>query len=84
MLTTDLHYARALFNPYLLGEAHLHDDVDAKQALNKVLQKIVSTLTAYALVLKDFANFVKNQGPFSNTPPLKDLDLLPHEWWDLI
>jgi hypothetical protein len=59
MLTIDLHYAKALLNPYLLGEAHLHD-VDAKKALNKVLQKITSTAIAYALALRDFANFVKS------------------------
>jgi hypothetical protein len=34
--------------------------------------------------LKDFANFVESQSPFSNTLQMKDLDLLPHEWWDLI
>jgi hypothetical protein len=32
------------------GEAHLHDDVDVKEALNKILQTIVSTSAAYALV----------------------------------
>jgi hypothetical protein len=26
--------------------------------------------------LKDFANFVESQSPFSNTLPMKDLDLL--------
>jgi len=36
-----------------LGETHLHDDVDAKEALNKVLWKITCTPTAYALALKD-------------------------------
>ncbi len=40
---TDLHYARALFNPYLLDEACLHDDADVKEALNIVLWKIVVT-----------------------------------------
>jgi hypothetical protein len=37
MLTINLHYARALLNPYLLDEIHLHDDVDAKEVLNIVL-----------------------------------------------
>ncbi len=32
MLTIDLHYVGAFLNPYLLGEACLHDDVDAKEA----------------------------------------------------
>ncbi len=37
MLTTDLCYVGAIFNPYLFGEGHLHDDVDVKEAINKVL-----------------------------------------------
>jgi len=37
MLTINLHYARAFLNPYLLGEAHLHDDANVKEALNKIL-----------------------------------------------
>jgi len=48
MLTTNLHYARAFFNPYLLGEACLHDDANAKEALNKILRKTANTSTAYA------------------------------------
>jgi hypothetical protein len=64
MLTIDLHYVRAFFNPYLLGEAHLHLDADANKALNRVLWKIVCTLTAYALILRYFTDFVENQGPF--------------------
>jgi hypothetical protein len=47
---TDLHYARALFNPYLLDEVRLHDDADAKEALNIVLQKTARILITYALV----------------------------------
>jgi hypothetical protein len=49
MLTIDLHYATALFNPNLLGEACLHDDANAKEALNKVLRKTTCTSIAYAL-----------------------------------
>jgi hypothetical protein len=33
------------------------------------LQKTIRTPTTYALVLTDFANFVKNWGPFFDTPP---------------
>jgi hypothetical protein len=60
MLTTNLHYAKAFLNPYLLGEVCLHNDVDAKGALNRILQKTTSTPTTYALALRDFANFVKS------------------------
>jgi hypothetical protein len=37
MLTINLHYARAFLNPYLLGEARLHDDANAKENLNRFL-----------------------------------------------
>ncbi len=60
MLTTDLHYASAFSNPYLFGEAHLHDDAYAKEALSIILQKIINTLIAYALALKDFVDFVES------------------------
>jgi hypothetical protein len=30
MLTIDLHYVGALFNPYLLGEDHFLDDADVE------------------------------------------------------
>jgi hypothetical protein len=50
----------ALHNLYLLCEARLHDDVDVKEALNKVLQETIGFLTTHALVLKDFINFVES------------------------
>jgi hypothetical protein len=49
MLTTNLHYAGSLLNPYLLGEVCLHDDANEKEALNKILWKIAHTPTTYAL-----------------------------------
>jgi hypothetical protein len=48
MLTIDLHYARALLNLYLLDKVCLHDDAHVKEALNKVLQNLANTPTAYA------------------------------------
>jgi len=61
MLTTNLHYAKAIINPYFLGEVCLHDDVDAKEASNKILWKKVSILIAYALASINFANFANVQ-----------------------
>jgi hypothetical protein len=48
------------------------------------LQKIVGNLITYAQALKGFMGFVQSRGPFSNISPMKDINLLPHEWWDLI
>jgi hypothetical protein len=63
MLMTNLRYVGAFLNPYLLDEARLHDDANAK-TFNKVLWKKTHTPIAYALTLKDF---VENQSPFFDT-----------------
>ncbi len=31
MEDVDLHYTKALFNPYSLNEVHVHDDADVKE-----------------------------------------------------
>ncbi len=44
MLKTNLHYARAFFNPYLLGEVCLHDDANVKEVwdgLFKILKNAI-------------------------------------------
>jgi hypothetical protein len=48
MLTINLHYEKTFLNTYLLVESHLHDDVDAKEAFNHVLQKNINSSTTYA------------------------------------
>jgi hypothetical protein len=48
------------YHPYLLGEARLHDDLDVKKMLNRVLRKKINTSIAYAISLRDFANFVES------------------------
>jgi hypothetical protein len=45
MLTINLHHVKVFLNPYLLGEVCLHDDENVKEALNKVLQKIIHSPT---------------------------------------
>jgi len=48
----ELYYVGAFFNPYLLGEIHLHDDANVKEALNRVLQK-------GAIIVKRTKNHIK-------------------------
>ncbi len=67
----------AFLNPYSLGEACLYDDADVKEALNKVLQKTMNTLTTYELALKYFADFIESLSPFSDTPPSEGPRLAP-------
>jgi hypothetical protein len=54
-----------------------------KGGLKNYLQKMASTPTTYALILKGFTYFVKSWGPFFDTLAM-DLYLLPHEWWNLV
>jgi hypothetical protein len=75
---------KTLFNPYFFGETHFHDDDDVKEIINHMLQKNMNTFTTYAQAWKDFANFVENQKPFSNPPPMNNLHFFPHESFDLI
>jgi hypothetical protein len=60
MLMTNLHYAKVLFNSHLLAKAWLHDDVDAKETLDRVLWKIILNLVTYFQALKNFVNFVES------------------------
>jgi hypothetical protein len=43
MLMTNLHYVGAFLNPYSLVEVCVHDDTNAKEALNYVLQKNINS-----------------------------------------
>jgi len=60
MLTINLHYVRALFNPYLRGEVHIHDDANAEEALNRVLQKTSSCPNYLWPRFKRFLKFCQN------------------------
>jgi hypothetical protein len=77
------NYSKVFFNSHLLVKTCLHDDVDAKEALNHVLWKNTLNLMTYAQILKDFGDFVESRKFFLH-PQVDDLKLLPHEWWDFI
>ncbi len=66
MLTINLHYARALFNPYLWDEPCFHDDSNVKETLNCMFWKSTNSSTNYTQALKDFVESVESRGPFSN------------------
>lgn len=71
-MLTNIMCAKTFFNPYLLVEVRLHDDLNAKKSFNHiVLWKNISNLTNYAQTLKDFTNVVESQGPFWQPP----------SWW---
>jgi hypothetical protein len=40
MMKTYIHYAKALFNPYILGNNWIHDNVNVKDGIKHVLWKM--------------------------------------------
>jgi hypothetical protein len=70
---------------YLKKNIHLHDDVNAKETFNYVLQKKIGNLTTYAQKLKDF---VESQKVFFLHPPSWQPQIVPirmvgfnSNWW---
>jgi len=74
----------AFLNPYFSRNNWIHDDVNAKKGIKHVLRKMLVNATSYVKVLIDFVNFVEGGGPFVNMLTITLLNMLPHEWWDLI
>ncbi len=68
MFMINLHYVGAFINIHLLVEAQLHDDVNAKEALNHVLQKNIIIQWPMPKIYRDFVDFVENWGSFFYTP----------------
>jgi hypothetical protein len=79
-MKTDLHYAGALLNPYLLHDKELADDSDSLIAYKRVLQKLCS-LEMYPDVVQDFLAFRHKQGLFHDMFDPKDQKCLAHDWW---
>jgi hypothetical protein len=84
MMRTDLHYAAALLNPFLLDEVVLEDDNDAKEAIISVLRKLTVGGFAFADALSEYQSFRDRRGIFAGLPDVNTLNLEPHEWWDLL
>jgi len=53
---TDLHFAKALLNLYLLHDKELADDLDATDAYRRVIMKICDPKD-YVKVVKEFVAF---------------------------
>ena len=84
MFRTDLHYAGALLNPFLLDKDMLMDDDEARVAILRVLRKLAVGDQAYASTLSEYQAFRDRRGIFGGLPDVHTLNLEPHEWWDLL
>ena len=81
MITTDLHSAGALLNPYLLHDKELADDPDVITACKRVLRKLCTPET-YPDVVKEFIAFRHKNVPFHDMLDPKHQKCSPYAWWD--
>jgi hypothetical protein len=80
MVRTDLHYAGALLNPYLLHNKELADNSDSLTMCKRVLQKLCP-LKTYPNVVQDLGAFWHKQRPFHDMLDLNNLKCSIHDWW---
>ena len=71
LMLTDLHWARAMLNPFLRGWAPLHEQEDMRTILNRVLCKLTPNNDTYVQILNQYQDFLENQGPFANSTDSK-------------
>ena len=80
LMRNDLHQARVMLDPYLHGFLPLHKDPQARVKLNRVLRKLAPDNHSYMEVLRQYQQFLQNEGSFADSTDPVDLQLLPHEW----
>ena len=81
MITTDLHSAAALLNPYLLHDQDFADDADAITACKRVLRKLCTPET-YPDAVAEFIAFRNRTPPFHDMLDPKHQKCSPYAWWD--
>ena len=81
MISTDLHSAGALLNPYLLHDEELGDDSDVVTACKRVLRNLCTPET-YPDVVQEFLAFRHKRAPFHDMLDPKQQKCSPYAWWD--
>ena len=88
LMHTDLHYAGALLNPYLVDVAAIQHNGEAKRALNRVIQKLSESLeVSEDEAMSELTEFEEKTGPFDplqEAPDVTRCKLLPHQWWNRV
>jgi hypothetical protein len=84
MMLTDLHYAGALLNPFLMNIMEIQNNGTAKHTLNRIVQKLSSPLEVdFNEVINELIQYEDQQGPYGllEAPNIREGNLLPHQWW---
>lgn len=82
-LRTELHFEGALLNPYLINDRVLHDDCDARTALQSVFEKYAASNTeVLGGLLQEFHAYQHKVAPYDVGWNVDNLKVTPHVWWD--
>ena len=81
MISTDLHSAGALLNPYLLHDEELGDDSNVVTTCKRVLRNLCTPET-YPDVVQEFLAFRHKRAPFHDMLDPKQQKCSPYAWWD--
>jgi hypothetical protein len=84
MMITDLHYAGALLNPFLMNVMEIQNNGTAKRALNRIVQKLSGPLGVdFNEVMNELTQYEEQQGPYGplEAPNIHEGNLLLHQWW---
>jgi hypothetical protein len=70
MMITDLHYAGALLNPFLMNVMEIQNNGTTKRALNRVVQKLSGPLGVdFNEVMNELTQYEEQQGPMALLRP---------------
>lgn len=84
MMTTDLHHAGALLNPYLRDVPEIQENGDAKRALNRVFRRLGEPLGIdFNELMAEMEEYEERTGPYSayEAPDIREAHMQPHQWW---
>ena len=86
-MLTDLHYARAMLNPYLRGHMELQQNGEAKRALNRMFRRLSNPLgVEFNEVMVEMTEYEERLEPYSleEAPDIRVANLQPHQWWSKV
>ena len=88
LMRTDLHFAGALLNPFLVNVVELQNNGEAKWALNRVLLKMCELMELNFMdAVNKLTEFQERTGPFDpidEAPDVTQGKMKPHQWWNLV
>jgi hypothetical protein len=83
LVASDLHYAGALLNPYLIKDMELCDDQNAMAGLMRVFQRLTNTAEEFQAVKAEFNMYFHTMSPYCGEHVWSSMEVkeVPHLWW---